>query len=279
MEDLETVLPGGVQVTTLEPTRDKDGHITLHLRVLGPARPRDSDGGESGALAALPEPAHCGRERRKSTGGTESAMEPVSASNRVQLRSAGRLQSRQHRTNGRRAKATAIRSRMRRRAARLRPTRREHIGAPFTGVARPMRRRIRSSPATTCGRCRNERYDSSARAAAFSADLALGRAGCAGVVLSGLAVRFAMDWSATHGSATDAWHRPGRLKALELQTAPLRGLDKRVVQSRGADAGVLCQADSGELFADCEPDRRTGSEVGRAAVACAVCAGRARAAT
>lgn len=36
MEDLETVLPGGVQVTTLEPARDKDGHITLKLRVLGP---------------------------------------------------------------------------------------------------------------------------------------------------------------------------------------------------------------------------------------------------
>src|SRR6516225_1870976 len=31
MEDLETVLPGGVQVTTLEPIRDKDGRITLHL--------------------------------------------------------------------------------------------------------------------------------------------------------------------------------------------------------------------------------------------------------
>ena len=36
MEDLETVLPGGVQVTTLEPTRDKNGLITLHMRVLGP---------------------------------------------------------------------------------------------------------------------------------------------------------------------------------------------------------------------------------------------------
>lgn len=36
MEDLETVLPGGVQVTSLEPARQKDGHITLHLRVLGP---------------------------------------------------------------------------------------------------------------------------------------------------------------------------------------------------------------------------------------------------
>lgn len=36
MESLETVLPGGVQVTSLEPIREKDGHIALHLRVVGP---------------------------------------------------------------------------------------------------------------------------------------------------------------------------------------------------------------------------------------------------
>jgi type IV pilus assembly protein PilN len=36
MEDLETVLPGGVQVSTLEPARNKTGQITLHLRVIGP---------------------------------------------------------------------------------------------------------------------------------------------------------------------------------------------------------------------------------------------------
>ena len=36
MESLETVLPGGVQVSTLEPVREKDGHITLHMRVIGP---------------------------------------------------------------------------------------------------------------------------------------------------------------------------------------------------------------------------------------------------
>ena len=37
MEDLERLLPPGVQVTTLEPMRDsKDGHITVHVRVLGP---------------------------------------------------------------------------------------------------------------------------------------------------------------------------------------------------------------------------------------------------
>jgi type IV pilus assembly protein PilN len=36
MENLETVLPGGVQVTQIEPARDKNGQITLHLRVMGP---------------------------------------------------------------------------------------------------------------------------------------------------------------------------------------------------------------------------------------------------
>src|SRR5580698_8380371 len=35
MEDLERVLPAGVQVTALEPTRAKDGRLTLHLRVSG----------------------------------------------------------------------------------------------------------------------------------------------------------------------------------------------------------------------------------------------------
>ncbi len=36
MEDLETVLPPGVKVTVIEPILAKDGHITLHVRVLGP---------------------------------------------------------------------------------------------------------------------------------------------------------------------------------------------------------------------------------------------------
>ena len=36
MENLETVLPGGVQVSTLEPVREKNGQITLHMQVLGP---------------------------------------------------------------------------------------------------------------------------------------------------------------------------------------------------------------------------------------------------
>jgi len=36
MEAMETVLPGGVQVTSIEPIRAEDGHITVHVRVVGP---------------------------------------------------------------------------------------------------------------------------------------------------------------------------------------------------------------------------------------------------
>lgn len=36
MEAMETVLPAGLQVTSIEPQRSKDGHINVQLRVLGP---------------------------------------------------------------------------------------------------------------------------------------------------------------------------------------------------------------------------------------------------
>jgi hypothetical protein len=54
------------------------------------------------------------------------------------------------------------------------------------------------------------------------------------LIVIGLGVRLGMDWTATHGSTTDALADDQvRLKALELQTSPLRGLDHRVVESRG----------------------------------------------
>lgn len=82
MEDLETVLPSGVQVTTLEPTRDKEGHITLHLRVLGP---RDR------AVQLLENLEHSRHfmqprmvgESSESSGGPGERVEPVSLSSRV----------------------------------------------------------------------------------------------------------------------------------------------------------------------------------------------------
>lgn len=82
MENLETVLPGGVQVTTLEPIRDKSGQITLHLRVVGP---RDL------AVDLVRNLEHSKRflaprivgENAESAGtGPNRPMEPVSASNR-----------------------------------------------------------------------------------------------------------------------------------------------------------------------------------------------------
>jgi type IV pilus assembly protein PilN len=82
MEDLETVLPGGVQVVSLEPSRDpKTGRITLKLRVMG-ARDRADDlvqNLEHSRHFLLP---HIVSESSESTGGPNERLEAVSASNR-----------------------------------------------------------------------------------------------------------------------------------------------------------------------------------------------------
>jgi type IV pilus assembly protein PilN len=82
MEDLETVLPGGVQVTTLEPTRDKDGHITLRLRVVG-ARDRSIQLVENLEHSRRFVNARIVGENSESQTGPNQRMEPVSAANRV----------------------------------------------------------------------------------------------------------------------------------------------------------------------------------------------------
>ena len=83
MEDLETVLPAGVQVTTLEPVRDeKTGQITLKLRVVGP---RDK------GIELVQNLEHSRHflhptitgESMESNGGPNTPLEPVSTSNRV----------------------------------------------------------------------------------------------------------------------------------------------------------------------------------------------------
>jgi len=81
MEDLETVLPGGVQVTTIDPVRSKDGHIILHLRVVGPRDHADDlvENLEHSRHFLLP---HIVGESAESTGGANERLEPVSASNR-----------------------------------------------------------------------------------------------------------------------------------------------------------------------------------------------------
>lgn len=81
MEDLETVLPAGVQVTTLEPTV-KEGQISVRMRVIGP-RDRDVDlvrNLEHSRHFVIP---RIVGESAESTGGPNQRPEPVSASNRV----------------------------------------------------------------------------------------------------------------------------------------------------------------------------------------------------
>lgn len=52
------------------------------------------------------------------------------------------------------------------------------------------------------------------------------------VLTMGLGVRLALDWKATNGSSAEALEtKQVQLKALDLQTTPLRGLDKRVDQA------------------------------------------------
>jgi type IV pilus assembly protein PilN len=83
MEDLESVLPGGVQVTTLEPIVDKkDGHITVRMRVLGA---RDK------AVELVQNLEHSRRflqpritgETAESAGNGQQQLEPVSLTSRV----------------------------------------------------------------------------------------------------------------------------------------------------------------------------------------------------
>ena len=81
MEDLETVLPAGVQVTTLEPAV-KNGQISVRLRVVGP-RDRDVE------LVQNLEHSHhfllprIVGETSASEEGPNQRAQPVSASNRV----------------------------------------------------------------------------------------------------------------------------------------------------------------------------------------------------
>jgi type IV pilus assembly protein PilN len=82
MEDLETVLPAGVQASALEPVRAKDGSITLHLRVVGP-RDRAVDlvrNLERSRRFLLP---RIVGENAESSGGPADKLEPVSASSHV----------------------------------------------------------------------------------------------------------------------------------------------------------------------------------------------------
>jgi Tfp pilus assembly protein PilO len=53
------------------------------------------------------------------------------------------------------------------------------------------------------------------------------------LLVIGLSIRLGLDWAATNDRSSDLLAgKQVQLKAMDLQTAPLRGLDKRVEQSR-----------------------------------------------
>jgi type IV pilus assembly protein PilN len=83
MEDLENVLPGGVQVLSIEPIISKDGHVSIHLRVTG-ARDRALD-----LIRNLEKSQHFASPRLMSEtlasngSGSAAEMQPISATNQV----------------------------------------------------------------------------------------------------------------------------------------------------------------------------------------------------
>lgn len=83
MEDLENVLPAGVQVLSIEPIIDKAGHVSIHLRVTG-ARDKALD-----LIRNLEKSQHFASPRLMAetlaTNGTGSAaaMQPISDTNQV----------------------------------------------------------------------------------------------------------------------------------------------------------------------------------------------------
>ena len=82
MANLETVLPAGVQVTTIEPVREKDGHISLRLRVVGPQdRSVDLVRNLEHSKRFLT-PRIVGENAEESSANNNQHLEPVSASNR-----------------------------------------------------------------------------------------------------------------------------------------------------------------------------------------------------
>jgi type IV pilus assembly protein PilN len=84
MEAMETVLPAGVQVTAIEPLRDKDGHITVHVRVVGPRDKADDLVANLERSRRFLQPRIVG-ETAESTNGPNQRQEPISASNRFEF--------------------------------------------------------------------------------------------------------------------------------------------------------------------------------------------------
>ncbi len=82
MESLETELPGGVQVTQIEPQRSKTGQITLHLRVVGPHDLADELVKHLEHSSRFQAPRIVGEEAESANTPNSKNLEPVSTTNR-----------------------------------------------------------------------------------------------------------------------------------------------------------------------------------------------------
>jgi len=82
MESLETELPGGVQVTQIEPQRSKTGQITLHLRVAGPHDLADELVKNIEHSRRFQSPRIVGEEAESANNPNQKNMAPVSVTNR-----------------------------------------------------------------------------------------------------------------------------------------------------------------------------------------------------
>jgi type IV pilus assembly protein PilN len=81
MEAMETVLPAGVQVTSIEPIRATDGHITVHVRVVGPRDHADDLVANLEKSRRFLDPRIVG-ENAESSNNPSQRQEPISLSNR-----------------------------------------------------------------------------------------------------------------------------------------------------------------------------------------------------
>ena len=85
MENLETVLPAGVQVTQIQPVRAKSGQITLQLRVLGPHDLGIEFVRNLEHSKRFLHPRISGESAESSGSGPNQRLEPVSPSNRFEF--------------------------------------------------------------------------------------------------------------------------------------------------------------------------------------------------
>ena len=85
MEAMETVLPAGVQVTAIEPQRQKDGRINVELRVIGPHDQSVDLVRNLERSRSFLEPRIESAAAENSTNPTSRQLPPVSASNRFEF--------------------------------------------------------------------------------------------------------------------------------------------------------------------------------------------------